>query len=208
MSNLVAEHVSWEPFLKYGERKYYEKGSVVYKEKDSSCNGFFYLEEGLVKISGTNHLEEERILDIVCNGKPFGEQAVDEEKYFSTAIAIKNSIIYYFPDKVNSMLLEKDDRYRMLIYNSLTEKLKILSDNVLTASLPSEKLLARKLLTLQEIFLSDQIPFTQQELSQYTNLNRVTVYNIFKKWGNDVISLRNRSITIKNIGVLEKIAAY
>ncbi|WP_174614636.1 Crp/Fnr family transcriptional regulator [Virgibacillus ihumii] len=207
MSNLFMQTSSWIPYLKYGERNYYKRKSVIYQEKEDGCNGFYYLKQGLVKVSSTIHTGEENIIDIVCNEKSFGEQSVDGELYFSTATAIEDSVVYFFPYKNIEPVLERDAQFKMLIYTNLTEKLKTLSNNVLFHTLHSEKLLARTILTLREKFVSKQIPFTQQELCCYTNLNRTTIYNIFKKWDNDVVYLTNRNIIINNTEALIEIAA-
>lgn len=197
---------NWKPYLKYGQRNYYKPKSVIYHQGQASSNGFYYLNEGLIKISISNHVGEERIIDIVCSGRTFGEQAVDKDLYFSTATSIIGSIVYFFPYDEIKLLLEEDNQFRMLIYNNLTEKLQLLSNNILSDKLPSEKILARKILTLKELFMSNQIPFTQQELSCYTNLNRITIYNIFKKWSKNVVILTNRSIIINDIETLREIS--
>lgn len=196
-----------EAYLKYGERIYKEENSVIYREGQPCCNGFYFLKEGFVRISSNNCLQKERIIDYVSSGRAFGEQGVDNGVYFSSAIAITDSIIYFFPYSKIDRLLAEDETFRMTIYSSLMEKLELLSNNMLTHSLPTEQLLARKILMLQEKFLSTEIPCTQQELSRYTNLNRITIYNIFKKWSTDVVSLKNRRIMIHDQEALEEIAA-
>lgn len=201
------EHNSWTPYLKYGERRFYKRKSVIYRENEKSILGFYYLKSGLIKISLTIHTGKQQIIDIVCNETPFGEQVVDGEQYFSTATAIDESIIYFFPISRIETLLMEDENFRLLFYHGLTEKLKILSNNLLFDSLPSEKLLARTILILRDKFISDQIPFTQQELCRYTNLNRNTIYHIIKKWKDDIVSFDKRNIIIHNIDLLKNIAA-
>lgn len=200
------EHNSWTPYLKYGERRFYKKKSVIYRENEKSLLGFYYLKTGIIKISLTIHTGDEQIIDIVSDDTPFGEQVVDGEQYFSTATVIDESVIYFYPISRIETLLKEDESFRKLFYLSLTEKLKILSNNLLFDSLSSEKLLARTIIILRDKFISNQFPFTQQELCRYTNLNRSTIYNIFKKWKGDVISFDKRNIIILNIDLLKKIA--
>lgn len=206
MANLIAEDSSWRPYLKYGERKFFRKKTPIYCEKESNAKGFYYLEKGLIKISATNHNGDECIIDIVSDGNPFGEQTADGELYFSTASVVEDSIVYFFCFKYIESMMEKDDGLRRLIYHNLTEKIKLLSNNIISHSLPSEKILARTILHLHKKLVTDYIPFTQRDLSCYTNLNRITIYNIFKKWGDDVVSLCNQNITINNISLLKSIA--
>ncbi|SOC40217.1 Crp/Fnr family transcriptional regulator [Ureibacillus acetophenoni] len=197
---------SWTPYLKYGERRFYKRKSVVYRENEKSVQGFYYLKSGFIKISLTIHAGDEQIIDIVSDDTPFGEQVVDGEQYFSTATAMNESVVYFFPMSIIETLIMEDENFRNLFYHGLTKKLKTLSNNLLFDSLPSERLLARTLLILRDKFISDQFPFTQQELCRYTNLNRNTVYHIFKKWKDEIASFDKRKIIIHNIDLLEKIA--
>jgi CRP-like cAMP-binding protein len=197
----------WNSYLKYAERRFYKRKSVVYLEKQQEIQGFYYLEKGLVKVSAICEKETEQIIDIVSKGKSFGEHIVDGEVYFSTATAIVDSVIYFFPLNCINYLMETEEGFRSLFYESLTEKLKTLSTNVLFRSLPSEKLLAKTILGLQEKFVSNTFPFTQRELCHCTNLKRTTVYQIMKKWDNNIVSLDKKSLIIHNNSKLEEIAA-
>ena len=203
----LVQQSSWAPSLKFEKRKFIRNKEVIFREKEDSTKGFYFLKAGLIKISTLTHSGEELIIDIVCDETPFGEQVVDGEKYFSTATAMIDSIVYFFPISTVESLIVGDGHFRTLLYQSVTEKLEILSNNLLYDSLPSEKLLARTILKLREKFISDQFPFTQTELCRYTNLNRNTIYHIFKKWTNDVVSIDKRKITIHNIDTLKKIAS-
>jgi len=203
---LTESFICWKDYLSYAERMFIAKGQVIYEEDADSAKGFYYLEKGLIKISVNPDMGQGRIIDIVSEMKLFGEQAVDGGVYFSTASAMIDSVVYFFPYGKINKLMKKDDGFRELYYENLTEKLKVLSNNLLYDSLPAEKIIAHAILLLNEKFASNIIPFTQQELSHYTNLNRVTIHNFFKKWNDSVVSLENKVITIKNISKLKVIA--
>lgn len=192
-------------YISYAERLFIKKEQVIYHEDSYSPVGFYYLKKGLIRISKYFHVGEERIIDIVSDENSFGEQAIDGELYFSTASALEDSIIYFFPYEVIDRLMKKDHEFRVFIYKNLTDKLKILSNNLLFNSLPADKLLARTILILSEKFQTDKIYFSQQELCRYTNLNRVTIYNVFKKWEDNVVSFKNKEIVIKNKEELRRI---
>ncbi len=197
----------WDAYLSYGERQFFQRKSTIYCENEEGMKGFYYLKKGMVKISTITHAGEERIIDLVCNGTPFGEQAVDGTYYFSTASAIEDSIIYHFLYDDIKMVMATDEAFRLLIYTSLMDKLRTLSNNVVSYSLPAEKILARTILRLKSKFVSKYIPFTQLELSRYTNINRITVYNTFKKWDDNVVSLHNKNITVHDMEALKRIAS-
>src|SRR5690625_1571483 len=196
---------SWNPYLQHGQRRFYEQKDVIYRENEDGAGGFYFLQKGLIKISTTVYTGESCIIDIVKDGTPFGEQTADGAIYFSTAAVIQDSIVYYFRYETIAMIMQEDPQFSMLFFHSLTEKLETLSNNLLFHSLPSEKILARTLLLLSDKFVSEVIPFSQTELSCYTNLNRVTIYNILKKWNVQVVSIQYKKIQIHNKKALEDI---
>ncbi|MBR3121802.1 MAG: Crp/Fnr family transcriptional regulator [Oceanobacillus sp.] len=198
---------SWDAYLKYGIRQFFKQKATIYCEKDDGVEGFYYLKKGIIKISKTNYASEERIIDIVCSEQLFGEQTADGGMYFSTASALEDCIVYFFSYEKIRALMKEDHQFRMLVYTSMTEKLKVLSDNVVFQSLPSEQLIARTILILRDKYVNRRIPFNQQELCRYTNLNRITVYKVFKKWDDEIVSLKDKNITVKNVNVLQEIAA-
>lgn len=206
MSSLEANR-SWDQYLRYGKRQFFKQNANIYCEKEDGVDGFYYLKRGIIKISTLIHDGRERIIDIVSSKHPFGEQAADGDVYFSTATALEDSIVYFFPNKKIERLMKEDNQLRMLVYTNLTEKLKTLSNNVLFNTLPSEQLLARTILILKDKYVNECIPFTQQELCCYTSLNRITIYKVFKKWDERIVSMKDKSITVKNVRALEEIAS-
>src|SRR5690625_95266 len=198
---------SWDPYLQYGQRQFYRQKEEIYRENEDGAEGFYYLLKGLIKISATIHTGESRIIDIVNAENPFGEQTADGAIYFSTASAIEDSVVYYFQYEKITPIMQEDPRFSKLFYQCLTDKLEVLSNNILFHTLSSEKVLACTLLLLSDKFVSEVIPFSQTELSCYTNLSRVTVYNTLKKWDVQVVSIQNKKIQIHNKEVLENIAA-
>lgn len=101
--------------------------------------------------------------------------------------------------------MQGDPQFSNLFYQCLTDKLEVLSNNILFHTLSSEKILARTLLLLSDKIVSEVIPFSQTELSCYTNLNRVTVYNVLKNGKSMLFLFRTKKNYNKK--VLENIAA-
>lgn len=192
----------WKDYLQYGKRLYYKKKSIIFSENSPANQGFYYLENGFVKISTKTFVGGERTIVIAEEGGSFGEQAVDGLPYFSTATAIDNCIIYFFSFDEIKAQMGTDHSLRMLVYHSLTDKLRLLVNNSVLCSLPSEQLLARSILQMKVIYAGDEIPLTQQELCCFTGLNRVTIYKLFKKWGSEVVFIGKKNIVIKNSEVL------
>ncbi|SDI27370.1 cAMP-binding domain of CRP or a regulatory subunit of cAMP-dependent protein kinases [Alteribacillus persepolensis] len=196
---------NWEKYLKYGRRYFFKRKSIIYEEHSLGEEGFYYVKDGFVKVSTKTLREEEKTIDIIGEGRPFGEQASDGKPYFSTATALENCIIYFFPYDAMKSLMNSDHTFRMLMYNGLTEKLKLLTSNMMIRSLPSEQLLAQSILEIKQKYNDEKIPLTQQELSRYTGLTRITIYKIFKKWGGEIVRVENKNIVVKQPRSLRKI---
>jgi|SRR5690625_2362914 len=197
---------SWDPYLQYGQRQFYRQKEVVYRENEDGADGFYYLYKGLIKISTNLYTGDSRIIDIINGETPFGEQTADGAIYFSTATVIEDSVVYYFRYETTAAIMQEDPQFSRLFYQSLTKKLEVLSNNILFHTLPSEKVLARTLLLLSDKFGTEVIPFTQTDLSSYTNLNRTTVYKTMKKWDVHIMSIQNKKIKIHNKKALKDIA--
>ncbi|WP_158734834.1 Crp/Fnr family transcriptional regulator [Alteribacillus sp. YIM 98480] len=196
---------SWEQYLKYGQRHFFKKKSIIFEAHSLGKEGFYYLKDGFVKVSTKTLSGEERTIDIIGEGRPFGEQTADGQPYFSTATALENCIIYFFCYDDIKSLMDNDHTFRMLMYDGLTEKLKLLTNHMTVRSLPSEQLLAQSILEIKQKYNDHKIPLTQQELSRYTGLTRITIYKIFKKWGDDIVHIEKKNIVVKQPRSLRKI---
>jgi len=116
--------------FKIWRASFYKAKATIYREKEDGVNGFYFLKRGIVKISSSIYNDRERIIDIVSSQLPFGEQAGDGQKYFSSAIALEDSIVYFFNTEKIAALMEEDSQFRTLVFTNLTEKLKTLANNV------------------------------------------------------------------------------
>lgn len=197
----------WNEFLSTGERKFYKKGEIIYRQDELCLGTFYFLVKGLVKISCVDQRKEETILDIVSPNNTFGEQAVNGVLYFSTAQAYEDSVVYSLSVNKARKMIKLDQEFRMIIYNSLREKLKLLSTRLVIQSLPSEKILATALIELQEKMGQNPFTMMQKDLCKYTRLNRTTIYNIFKKWQDNLVRVHHQEIQILDFIQLKKISS-
>lgn len=202
------EEKGWNKYLKDGERCFLKRNKTIYMEGTKGNGDIYYIKSGKVKVSTTSFSGRGRTLEIVNSGMIFGEQAVDGQPYFSTAVVLEDAVIYCFPNRVTTSLIKIDTGFRSLMYGSLREKLELLVNNIVLQSLPAEQLLAYYLLEISSKYNNKTIPLSQQEISQYTGLTRVTIYNVFKKWGSDVIRTQNKKITLHNDQWLKKILSF
>ncbi|AZV41136.1 hypothetical protein BAOM_0480 [Peribacillus asahii] len=182
---------SWESFLKYGERHFLKRKSILYKQGDKG-KGFYYISKGLIKIIKPTSERGERILDIKGSGFLIGEQAIDQIPYFSSAIAMKDSVVYYFSFDKYKDLMKKYPDFVLLFANSAIQKVQTLLDGINLKTVTSEHQVAFSLLQLMVSLQTNEICLTQQELADYTGLTRITIYKIIKKWKYDQLIDVNR----------------
>ncbi|MFY0544563.1 Crp/Fnr family transcriptional regulator [Brevibacillus sp. H7] len=192
----------WQPFMKHGERLFMKRNSIIYSQGKTG-SGFYYLHKGLIKIVSIKPDGSNKILDVHGPGKLFGEQAVDQKPYFSTAIASDDSILYYFTNQRFKELIFSSPTFLNLFVDSIIQKMRILTEEIMLNVFTAEQHIAFTLLKVRQVCKNDRISLTQQELANYTGLTRITVYKILKKWRNEqVIDIQNRMIHIKQPDVL------
>ncbi|WP_232698479.1 Crp/Fnr family transcriptional regulator [Brevibacillus daliensis] len=199
------QNVSWQTYLAYGERQYIKQKSVIYSQGQIGT-GFYYLDTGLVKIVATTPEGNQKILDIHGEGKLFGEQAMDQLAYFSSAIAIKNTVLYYFSLETFREIIQLYPEFLPLFVDSVVQKMRILSEDILLKTFTAEQYIAFSIEKLRMVYQSNEISITQQDIANCTGLTRITVYKILKKWKeNSLIDIQNRKIIIKDKEELNRI---
>ncbi|WHY85789.1 Crp/Fnr family transcriptional regulator [Neobacillus novalis] len=185
-----------EPYLRYAERRFIRKKTILFQQ-DEKGQGFYFLKDGFVKITTTDYKKNTRIIDIPTSGTLIGEQVLNGMPYFSTATVIKDSILYYFSIQTYNNLIQDYPEIENLVVNSIIDKLKLLLSDINVKSIPTENQVAFCLLKLIDIYKDVEIDLTQQELSDYTGLTRITIYKILKKWEEDgILQIKNRKIYI------------
>ena len=191
-----------ESYIKHAERKFFRKKTILYKQGDYG-QGFYFVQDGLVKITTTDYKGNTRILDITPSGTLIGEQILNGMPYFSTATIIKDSVLYYFSTELYKELIHDHPEIKNFIANSIIDKVKLLLSDINVKSISIESQVAYCLLKLVDIYKSDEINLTQQELSDYTGLTRITIYKTLKKWEeDDIVQIKNRKIFILNQNIL------
>lgn len=191
-----------ESYIKHADRKFIRKKNILYQQGDLG-QGFYLIQDGLVKITTTDFKKNTRILDIATSGTLIGEQVLNGMPYFSTATVIKDSVLYYFSIDLYNKLIQEHPEIKNLIANSIIEKVKLLLSVINVKSISIERQIAYCLLKLMIIFKNNEISLTQQELSDYTGLTRITIYKVLKKWEEEgLVQIKNRKIYILKADLL------
>ncbi|MFC5589751.1 Crp/Fnr family transcriptional regulator [Sporosarcina soli] len=187
---------SWEDFLPYGKRQFFKAKTIIFRQGEIG-SGFYFISKGIIKVCSLNPDTNERILDISGSGILIGEHTIDHLPYYSTAISHEDSILYYFSKIDYENLSQQYPEITLLFAKSIINKKKILLNNINARSASTEYQIARSLLYLMESYQGTEINLTQQELSHYVGLTRITVYKVLKEWISEgIISIKNRKLFI------------
>lgn len=202
MVSLFETEVKWESFLQYGNRKFCKGKSVIFNQGDMG-DGFYYLHKGLIKIVTSTAKGNERILNIVVPGQLSGVQAMDRQIHFTTAVAVKDSVLYHFSCERFAELMNMQPELSHLFAQTVNQKMRILLFAINLKALTSEQQIAALLLNICEEFKNHEVPLSQQDLANCTGLTRITVYKTLKQWKEDgLIEIENRKFIIKRPDLL------
>ena len=164
--------------------KEYKKNDVIFYE-DEMALFYYQIIEGSVKMFNSNDDGKEFTQGYFCNGQSFGEPPlVIEETYPSTAIAFQDSKI---------IKLSKDKFFKILDeYPTIQKKLLVLLANRIHSKAKTSKDIINQKPEFRIIaFLNahkgnrngakELVPFTRQEIANFTGLRVETVIRVFSK---------------------------
>ncbi|MGG1676067.1 Crp/Fnr family transcriptional regulator [Neobacillus sp. NRS-1170] len=192
------EHVfDWDSYLQFGTRQFFKRKEAIYSQ--GTCgDGFYFLKKGLVRIVSVNASGKERILNIVIPNQLLGVQSLDQRQHFTTAIAVKDSVVYHFPCETFKTLLKEHPKLVPLFSRTVIHKMKILLDRINLDTLTSEQKIALLLHNICYEFKNYEIAISQQDIAGCTGLTRITVYKVLKQWQEDgIIEIMKRKYYIK-----------
>ncbi|MFY0543882.1 Crp/Fnr family transcriptional regulator [Brevibacillus sp. H7] len=202
MVSLFETDVKWETFLKYGTRQFCKGKTVIYNQGDMG-EGFYYLHKGLVKIVTSTVKGKERLLNIVVPGQILGVQAMDRQTHFTTALAVKDSVLYHFSCEQFKELMNVQPDLLPLFVQTVNQKMRILLYAINLKALTAEGQISSLLLNICEENKNYEVPLTQQDLANCTGLTRITVYKVLKQWKEDgLIDIENRKFIINRPDLL------
>lgn len=194
----------WEPYLEYGQVLELAKNKVVYRQGETG-RGFYYLQDGEIKITLLSEKGHERIINIVPPGMLFGEHGVQEEPYLTGAITTCPSIIYFFSDDVMATICKEHPQAAAIYSDSLIYKFRVLAEIISLLDSPVEQQMAYYILKLVQE--NGSISMNQTSFAKYIGSSRITVNQVFQKWKqHGYIELSNRQILILDFEKIREIA--
>ncbi|MBP1965010.1 Crp/Fnr family transcriptional regulator [Paenibacillus aceris] len=195
----------WQQVLKYGNRQFFKKKSVIYRQ-GAAGDGFYFLHSGIVKIVASTSTGKERMLNIVVPGQLVGVHTIDRQTHFTTAITAKDSVLYHFSSERFKDLMTEQPELVHLVAQTIIQKMRVLLFAINMKTLSTEGQIALILLNLFDDFKNYEIPLSQQELANCTGLTRITVYKILRQWKEaGIIEMKERAFMIKRPDLLKGI---
>ncbi|MFJ7725218.1 Crp/Fnr family transcriptional regulator [Neobacillus sp. NPDC097160] len=205
MVTLYEEVFNWDTYLQFGKREFFKRRQAIYTQ--GTCGeGFYFLHKGLVRIVSVNATRKERMLNIVIPNQLLGVQSLDQKEHFTTAIAVKDSVVYHFSCEQFKELIKAHPELCRLFSRSVIHKMKILLDRINLDALTSEQKIAQLLQNVCYEYKNYEVPINQQDIASCTGLTRITVYKALKVWEEDgVIAIHNRKYYIKKPDFLKNL---
>ncbi|MEH7417055.1 Crp/Fnr family transcriptional regulator [Neobacillus drentensis] len=205
MSILFDHDIKWDPILQFGTRHFFKEKAIIYRQGTLE-DGFYYLQKGLINVTTTTISGNDRLLNIAVPGQILGLQGMDQKSHFTTATAIKDSILYYFSfERFEKLMIHHPSLFNTFI-RTVIHKMHILADKIYLDTLLPNQQLARILLNICYDFKNKEVPLSQQDLVKSTGLNRVTIYKLLKQWKEEnVIEYHEKNLIIKKPDVLKKL---
>mgnify|MGYP001065622122 CR=1 FL=1 len=164
--------------------KEYKKNDVIFYE-DDMANFYFQVVEGCVRMFNSNDEGKEFTQGYFCEGQSFGEPPIFiDEKYPATAVAFQDcKIIKLAKDKFLKILDE---------YPSIQKQfLRLLAQRIHSKTKTSKDIINQKpefrivaFLNANKKYTSDKkevVPFTRQEIANFTGLRVETVIRTLSK---------------------------
>lgn len=175
----------YDLFVSYGAvQKIYKKNEVIFNENDRAAF-FFMILEGSVRMFNRNEEGKEFIQGYFSTGQSFGEPPLFiNETYPTTASCIKETTVLKLSKENFFLLLSEHPTLQMLFIT-------ILSKRIVGKAKSSKDIINQN--TKQKIvsFFNDQkdsqtkervmIPYTRQEIANFTGLRVETVIRICSK---------------------------
>lgn len=174
-------HISAKILLEHGGiQKEYEKNEYIFHEGDGA-RYFYQIIKGKVKLFTANTEGRIFVQGVFMDGESFGEPPmIIKEKYPVSAMAIESSIIIKMSDSLFEKLMSEDHSINSILLNTLATRL--YNKSLVTKHLINQKTAHRILAFLQDYKRkngqSDKrmlIPFTRQEIADFTGLRVETI---------------------------------
>lgn len=179
-------HIDVDTLLAYGATpKEWQKGDLIFSQ-GNEARYFHQIDNGIVKMTSLTNDGKEFIQGVFNDGNSFGEPALILGKpYPASAYAVSDSVIYRLSKEKFLILLQDHPTLFKKLFHIFCERLycKTLTANILVNNSPEEKLIGffEKIKSECKLKESGFVPYTRQQLADYTGLRVETVIRTLSK---------------------------
>ncbi len=183
-----------------GVSKRYSKGEYIFHEGD--CSRFYYkIIEGKLKLYNLNDEGKLFTQGVFKDGNSFGEPPLFiNERYPSNAIAVENSIIIRLLKETFLKILNENPRMLSSMNNEFARRLfnkANTSKNIISQN-PEHRIISFLNDTIPSVNSSKdrkKVPYTRQEIADFTGLRVETVIRTTKKLSeNNILEIRDHKL--------------
>ncbi|MBK7587913.1 MAG: Crp/Fnr family transcriptional regulator [Bacteroidetes bacterium] len=193
--------ISTNLLLEYGGiQKIFEKNEYIFHEGDTA-RYFYQIVKGRVKVFCTNDDGKLFVQGVFADGNSFGEPPLlIKEKYPVSAIALCKSVIIKIGDTAFEELMNKNQHIQKTMIQLLARR--IFDKSKIAKDMMNQKTEHRILSFLEDFKAKNGhhiekifIPFTRQEIADFTGLRVETVIRSLLKLKNkNIVEITNRKL--------------
>jgi CRP/FNR family transcriptional regulator len=196
-------HIEVDTLLTYGATpKKWVKGELIFAQ-GNEARYYHQIETGSVKMTSLTNDAKEFIQGVFAEGNSFGEPALMLSKpYPASAYAVSDALIYRLTKDKFLLLLDDHPALFKKLFQIFCERLycKTLTANILVNNSPEEKLIGFLLKIKSECKLNDHglVPYTRQQLADYTGLRVETVIRTLSKLSDKkIVAIHDHKVFFK-----------
>jgi CRP/FNR family transcriptional regulator len=196
----------------------YKKGQIIFYE-GMNPTGVYCVNKGKVKISKMGFDGKEQIVRFVMDGGLLGIRALlGDRTYTASATTLEDSVVCFINRETFLEILTKYPEIKQCMVRLLSRLLEEAENKITSlAQKPVRERLAESLLTLHQVFMTDNsacdtpggnraINLSREDLANMVGTATETVIRILSELKEEgIIAINHRSISILDIDALKKI---
>jgi CRP-like cAMP-binding protein len=196
METLHGISQGWESILSYGTRHFVPMKTTLYREGVYG-EGFYYLHKGFVKTLTSMSKGNQRQLSLVVPGQTLGIQVMDRNIHVTTAVTVKDCILYYFSCELMNTIIQSHPDSLFLVTSAIIGNINVIARQINLDTLTAGQQIASVLLSAHDELQQHKIYLSQRDLVNCTGLTRITVYKTLKDWNHiGMIDIQNRKLVL------------
>jgi len=215
-NHFLFKHLSNEEFELISEQKQvtqHKRGSLLYKEGNRT-NGFYCIEQGIIKVFKTGLDGKEQIILFAKKGHIIGYRSVlSKETACTSAQVTEDAITSFIPGEILVQLVKNNGNFSLELTQLICKELGYANSYITDiAQRTVRERLAEILIHLKEEFGLDkdqtlQIALTREELANIVGTATESVIRLLSEFKQDkLIEINGRKIILINENALKKIA--